>query len=131
MSSLNLCVLIGNLTKDPELRYTPKGTAVAKFRIAVNSKFGETKKVLFMPVEVWGKTAEACGQYLKKGSSALVQGRIEENAWKDNDGNERKRMLLVAEKVQFMGGGNGQEHSSGDSPADDFVPDENTDLEPF
>ena len=107
---------MGNLTRDPELRYTPKGTAVAKIGLAINrvwtNEAGEKKEeVTFVDADVFGRTAENCGQYLKKGSSILVSGRLKLDQWDDKQtGQKKSRLGVVAETVQFLGGkaGNGE-----------------------
>lgn len=109
MSSFNKVILVGNLTRDPELRYTPKGTAIAKIGMAVNHKWkneaGELKEeVTFVDIEVWGRTAENVGQYMRKGSSMLVEGRLRLDTWDDKQTNQkRSKMLVVGETVQFLG----------------------------
>jgi single-strand DNA-binding protein len=108
MASLNRVFLIGNLTKDPELRYTPQGTAVANLRLAVNrrwkDKSGEQKEeVCFLTVVAWDKQAEVCNQYLRKGSPLFVEGRIQSRSWQDNSGAKRNVVEIRAERVQFLG----------------------------
>ena len=110
MASLNKVFLVGNLTKDPELRFVPSGQAVANLRLATNRKYkagsGEWKEeVTFVSVEVWGKSAEACGEYLKKGSPLLVEGRLKLKEWTAQDGQKRSLLEVVAERVQFLSGG--------------------------
>jgi single-strand DNA-binding protein len=108
MASYNKVLLMGNLTKDPELRYTPQGTAVANLRLAVNRKY-RTKdqelkeEVCFITAVVWSKQAETCNQYLHKGSSLLVEGRLQSRSWEDNTGAKRSVIEVRAERVQFMG----------------------------
>jgi single-strand DNA-binding protein len=115
MSSFNKVILVGNLTRDPELRYTPKGTAIAKVGLAVNHKWkneaGELKEeVTFIDIEVWGRTAENVGQYMRKGSSMLVEGRLRLDTWDDKQTNQkRSKMLVVGETVQFLGSPRGGE----------------------
>jgi len=109
-ASLNKVFLIGNLTKQPELRYTPSGTAVADLRLAVNRNYttqgGEKREeVCFLTVVVWGKQAESCGEYLDKGSPILVEGRLQTREWEAKDGGKRTVIEVVAERVQFMGRG--------------------------
>src|SRR5436309_639630 len=109
MASLNKVLLIGNLTKAPELRYTPNGTAVADLRLAANrhytSQSGEKREdVCFLTVVVWGKQAESCGEYLDKGSQVFVEGRLQTRDWEATDGQKRTVTEIVAERVQFMGG---------------------------
>lgn len=111
MSSFNKVILIGNLTRDPELRYTPKGMAVAKVGLAVNrqwkSESGEKKEeVTFIDVDVWGRTAENVGQYMRKGGSILIEGRLKLDQWDDKQtGQKRSRLGVTAETVQFLGSG--------------------------
>ncbi len=106
MVSYNKVILIGNLTKDPEIRYTPSGTPVANFRLAVNHKYkqGEDLKeeVCFIDVVVFGKQAENCGQYLNKGQSVIVDGRLQERRWETEDGQKRSKHEVVAQAVRFM-----------------------------
>jgi single-strand DNA-binding protein len=108
MASLNKVILIGNLTRDPEVRFTPKGTAVCDLSIAVNRKWrddaGNTQEeVTYVEIAVWGKTAENCGQYLKKGSSACFEGRLQLETWDDKTtGQKRSKIKVVAEQVQFL-----------------------------
>ena len=119
MASFNKVVLVGNLTRDPELRYTPKGTAVAKIGLAVNrtwkSETGETKEeVTFVDVDVFGRTAENVGQYMRKGSPILIEGRLRLDTWEDKQTQQKRSKLgVVAETVQFLGGGRSGE--GGDS----------------
>jgi len=108
MANLNKVFLIGNLTRDPELRYTPGGTAVANLGIAVNRRFkdssGELKEeVCFLTVTVWDKQAEACCQYLKKGRPVFVEGVLQSRFWETNDGQKRSAIDVRAERVQFLG----------------------------
>lgn len=110
MASLNKVFLVGNLTKDPEIRFVPSGQAVANLRMATNRKYkagnGEWKEeVTYLGVEVWGKSAEACGEYLKKGSPLLVEGRLKLKEWTAQDGQKRSMLEVVAERVQFLSGG--------------------------
>ncbi len=110
MASLNKVFLIGNLTRAPELRYTPSGTAVADLRLAVNRNYttqgGEKREeTAFLTVVVWGKQAEACGEYLDKGSPILVEGRLQTRDWETKDVQKRTMVEVVADRVQFMGRG--------------------------
>ena len=109
MANLNKVFLIGNLTRDPELRYTPGGTAVANLGIAVNRRFkdssGELKEeVCFLTVTVWDKQAEACCQYLHKGRPVFVEGVLQSRFWETPDGQKRSAIDVRAERVQFLGG---------------------------
>lgn len=110
MASLNKVFLIGNLVRPPELRYTPSGTAVADLRIAVNRSFttqtGEKRDdTCFLTVVVWGKQAEACGEYLDKGRPIMVEGRLQTREWETKDGQKRNVVEVVADRVQFLGRG--------------------------
>lgn len=106
MSSFNKVIFIGNLTKDPDLRYTPSGVAVANFTIAMNSKYkkgDETiEEVCFIEIVVFGKTAENCGQYLGKGQGVIVDGRLQQRRWETDDGQKRSKHEVVAQNVTFM-----------------------------
>ena len=108
MASLNKVFLIGNLTRTPELRYTPSGTAVADLRIAVNDSYttqsGEKREnTCFLNVVVWGKQAETCREYLDKGSPILVEGRLQTRDWETKEGQKRTVTEVVAMRVQFIG----------------------------
>ncbi|MBI1848492.1 MAG: single-stranded DNA-binding protein [Candidatus Rokubacteria bacterium] len=112
MASLNKVFLIGNLTRPPELRYTPSGTAVADLRLAVNRNYttqggDKREETCFLTVVVWGKQAESCGEYLDKGSPIMVEGRLQTRDWEAKDGGKRSVTEVVAERVQFMGRGKG------------------------
>ena len=109
MANFNKVMLIGNLTKDPELRYTPQGTAVVNLRLAVNRKFRSSKsqelkeETCFITAVVWDKQAETCNQYLHKGSPIFVEGRLQSRSWEDNAGQKRSVIEVRAERVQFLG----------------------------
>jgi single-strand DNA-binding protein len=108
MASLNKVFLIGNLTRAPELRYTPSGTAVSDLRIAVNRQYStqggdKREETCFLTVVVWGKQAEASAQYLDKGSPLLVEGRLQTRDWETRDGQKRNVVEVVAERLQFLG----------------------------
>src|SRR5277367_2654742 len=109
MASFNKVILMGNLTRDPELRYTPKGTAIAKIGLAVNrnwtSESGEKKEeVTFVDVDIFGRTAENVAQYMKKGRPILIEGRLRLDQWDDKQtGQKRSKLGVVAETVQFLG----------------------------
>jgi single-strand DNA-binding protein len=105
--SFNKVIVLGHLTADPELRYTPQGAPVGNFVVAVNRSYttqgGEKRdEVCFVPVVVWGKQAENCGTYLKKGSGALVEGHLQQRSWEAPDGAKRSKLEVVAERVQFL-----------------------------
>ena len=124
MVSLNRVLLIGNLTKDPELRYTPSGTPVANLRLAVNSSFKDQsgnrkEETCFVTIVVWSRQAELCNQYLKKGRSVFIEGRLLYRQW-EAEGKARSTMEVRADRVQFLGapaGGRGE--APGAAPADE------------
>src|SRR3989338_8800252 len=126
MASLNKVFLIGNLTRDPELRYVPSGTAVATFTIAVNRVYttqsGEKKEqATFVRVVVWGRRAEVCGEYLSKGSPLFVEGRLQSRNWETQDGQKRSTIEVIADNIQFLRGGekaNVPSAAQGASPED-------------
>lgn len=106
MASLNKVILLGNLTRNPELRYTPSGTPVSSFGLAVNRRYrqGEEWKdeVCFVDIVTYGRQAETVGEYLSKGSLALVEGRLQWRSWESEDGQRRSKHEVVASNVQFM-----------------------------
>ena len=107
MASMNRVFLMGNLTRDPEVRYLTSGQAVAEMRLAVSHKYktqsGEEKEdTCYVDVNAWGRTAETCGQYLSKGSPLLVEGRLKYDEW-EKDGKKNSRLRVVADRVQFIG----------------------------
>lgn len=120
-ANLNKVFLIGNLTRDPELRYTANGSAVCQFTLAVNRRYkgrdGDFKEdTCFIRIKVWGKTGENCANYLQKGRSVHVEGRIESRSWEAEDGSKRSAMEVVAENVQFLGAPTGarqRDHDQG------------------
>lgn len=112
MANFNKVLLMGNLTRDPELRYTPGGQAKCAFALAINrewtGKDGDRKKdVTFIDITVWGKQGETCAQYLKKGRPCFVEGRLATRSWETEDGQKRKAFEVVADRVQFLGSGTG------------------------
>lgn len=121
MASYNKVVLLGNLTRDPELRYTPKGSAVARLGLAVNRSYktesGETmEEVTFIDIDAWGKQAELIAQYLRKGNPLFVEGRLKLDQWDDkNSGQKVSKLRVVMENFQFIGGR--AEGGSGAPPA--------------
>jgi single-strand DNA-binding protein len=120
MASLNKVFLIGNLTRDPEIRYTPSGAAVANLGLAVSRKFRDKaqelkEEVCFVTVVVWSKMAENCNQYLKKGSPLFVEGRLTLRTWEDAASGKKRNVIEVrAERVQFLGRSN--QGTSGGAP---------------
>jgi len=107
MANLNKVFLMGNLTRDPELKYIPSGTAVADFSIAINRFFKnkegtKTEDTCFVRVVVWANQAESCAKYLSKGRPVFIEGRLQSRSWEDKDGQKRSAMEVVAERVQFL-----------------------------
>ncbi|MFQ5905837.1 MAG: single-stranded DNA-binding protein [bacterium] len=107
LPSLNRVLITGRLTKDPDLRYTPSGTAVCNFRLASSRRYkdrsGEWQDdSMFINVVTWRKTAENCGEYLKKGSAVLVEGRLQSRSWEAEDGQKRSVIEISALRVQFL-----------------------------
>ena len=143
MANVNRVVLVGNLTRDPELRHTPSGMAVCKLRIAVNTRqkdqatgqWGE--KPNYFDVTVWGNQGESCAQFLSKGRPVAIDGRLDWREWDAQDGTKRQAVEIIADNVQFLGGrqdeGEGQRQfvpagaaadtaDFGPSAADDDIP---------
>ncbi|HAA88857.1 MAG TPA: single-stranded DNA-binding protein [Verrucomicrobiales bacterium] len=123
MASVNKVILIGNCTRDPEVRYTPKGTAVADIGMAMNRYFssdgGERREeTTFVDVTLWGRQAEVAGEYLKKGRPVYIEGRLQMDSWDDkNTGQKRTKLKIVGEQMQLLGsreggGGSGPQQRS-------------------
>src|SRR3954454_9204712 len=149
-ANINRVVLVGNLTRDPELRHTPSGTAVCSLRLAVNSRRKDQSgqwvdKPNYFDVTVWGQQGESCAQYLAKRRPVAVDGRLEWREWDAQDGTKRQAVEIVADSVQFLGGRDDQgggfggqaggDHqdvpaSASSAPADDFAPAADDDI-PF
>jgi single-strand DNA-binding protein len=129
MANLNKVMLMGNLTRDPEVRYTPKGTAVAELGLAINRVYTadnneKREETTFVDVTLWGRTAEIAGEYLKKGRPVFIEGRLQLDTWDDKQtGQKRSKLKVVGEAMQLMGsrgdggggggGGGGGEYSGG------------------
>jgi single-strand DNA-binding protein len=116
MASVNRVIVMGNLTRNPELRYTPGGAAVTSFGLAINRRAGNgaragKEEATFIDVVTWGKQAETCSEYLAKGRLVLIEGRLRQERWKTTEGEARSALKVVAERVQFL--------SSGGPPAGD------------
>jgi single-strand DNA-binding protein len=110
--SVNKVLLAGNLTRDPEVRYTPKGTAVGEFAIAINDSYkgqdGTIKEtVTYVDIEVWSRQAETCKQYLSKGRSVFIEGQLKLDQWETPQGEKKSRLRVRADRVHFLGGGQG------------------------
>lgn len=133
MASLNRVILIGNLTRDPELRFTPSGSPVANFGLAVNrsytNKAGEkVDNVDYFNIVAWAKLAELCAEYIRKGSPVAIEGRLQSRSWETEDGQKRSAVEVVAENVQFLGrpgaAGEGDRPSQGQAGASEAPADE-------
>ena len=146
MASLNKVFLMGNLTRDPELRYTPGGLAVASFGIAVNrawtAKTGEQKdEVCYVDINIFGRRAEVVGEYFSKGSPIFIEGRLQFSQWETKEGQKRNTLRVIAENFQFIGGGGGKrvdndlgqslDSSNLDAMSENNVPDINGEEIPF
>jgi single-strand DNA-binding protein len=128
-ASLNKVLLMGNLTRDPEVKYTPKGTAVCDLGIAINDSYkaqdGTIKEtVTFVDVEVWGRTAENCKQYLTKGRPVFVEGQLRLDQWETPQGEKKSKMKVRADRVQFLGGGPGRTGGGGEQRSSQASSDE-------
>jgi single-strand DNA-binding protein len=124
MANINRVVLVGNLTRDPELRHTPSGTAVCKLRLAVNTRQKDAQgnwgdKPNYFDVTVWGNQGESCAQFLSKGRPVGVDGRLDWREWEAQDGTKRQAVEIIADSVQFLGGREGGELGGGERQ---FVP---------
>lgn len=142
--SFNKVILMGNLTRDVEMRHTPQNTAVGSFGLAVNRRYktqdGQNhEEVTFVDCEAWGRTAEVMAQYLKKGRPAFIEGRLKLDQWQDQQGNKRSKLKVVVENFRFVdsgqggggggqgsggGGGGGSSYSQGNYDSDPIPPDD-------
>jgi single-strand DNA-binding protein len=119
MASFNKVLLMGNLTREPEIRYTPSGAAVCEFGMAINRTYTSNnekkEEVCFVDINVWGKQAETCSRYLQKGSPLFVEGRLQLDQWNDKEtGKSRSKLRVVAERTQFLGSpGNKEDFGEG------------------
>lgn len=109
MASYNRVILLGNLTRDPELRYIPSGAAVTEIGLAVNDRrknsAGEwVEETTFVEVTLWSRTAEVASEYLSKGSSVLIEGRLKLDSWQDKEGQKRSKLKVIGERMQMLGG---------------------------
>ncbi len=129
MASYNRVILVGNLTKDPELRYIPSGTAVSDIGLAVNDRVKKGNEWIdettFVDVTLWARTAEVANEYLSKGSSVLIEGRLKLESWENNEGQKRSKLKVIADRMQMLGGrgggggGGGGEGGGGRSQSSD------------
>ncbi|MCA9101309.1 MAG: single-stranded DNA-binding protein [Planctomycetales bacterium] len=124
MASFNRVILVGNLTRDVELRYIASGTAVTDIGLAVNDRVKRggdwVDETTFVDITFWGRTAEICNEYLSKGAPILVEGRLKLDTWETNDGQKRSKLKVVGDRMQMLsgrgaGGGGGSSYSSGDA----------------
>ena len=130
MASYNMVVLMGNLTKEPELRYIPSGAAVCNFGLAVNRSYtdgnGEKQEdVTFVDIVCWNRLAEVTAEYLHKGSPAFIEGRLQQRSWETEDGQRRYKHEVVARSVQFLSNGKpdqGKDEDGNGDEEDDGVP---------
>lgn len=135
MASFNKVILMGNLTRDPELRYTPKGTAVAKLGLAVNRSWRNAEgqqqdETTFVDVDAFGKQAETLGQYMQKGRPILIEGRLKLDQWEDkNTGQNRSKLGVILEKFSFVGGG--AQNSGNTPPSQATAPPPTSEVPPF
>jgi len=119
MANVNKVMLIGNLTRDPEIRYTPKGTAVTDIGMAINRvRSGDNgeriEETTYVDVTLWGRQAELAGQYLNKGRAVFIEGRLQLDTWDDKQtGQKRSKLRVVGENMQFIGGAGGGGNSNG------------------
>ncbi len=124
MASVNKVILVGNLGRDPELRYTQGGQGVCNFTLATNEQWKDRdgnpqERVEWHRIVVWGKVGENCAQYLQKGRSVYVEGRLQTREWEDKDGKKRQTTEIVAQTVQFLGGrGEGAPRGASPPPSD-------------
>jgi single-strand DNA-binding protein len=125
MPSFNSVVLMGHLARDPELRYTPQGSAVCDFAIGMNRRFKKkdsdemVEEVTFVEITAWNRTAETCAEYLKKGRLVLVCGFLKQDRWEDTEsGAKRSKVKVVAQEVQFIGKGS-QDDASAPAPEEE------------
>lgn len=136
MASLNKVFLIGNLTRDPEIKYTPKGTAVTDIGLAINSYYttdsGEKREeTTFVDVTLWGRHAELAGEYLKKGRPVFVEGRLQLDSWEDKQtGQKRSRLRVRADNIQFLGPRPGGDAEQGSPRAQTAPPPKREPSEP-
>lgn len=124
MASFNKVIIVGNLTRDPEVRFIPSGSAVCDISLAVNSQWTDKRsnerkeEVTFVEVTLWGRTAEIAGEYLAKGRPVLIEGRLQQDSWEDKEtGQKRSKLKVVAESMQLLGSRDGAGPSAGGAPS--------------
>lgn len=119
MASFNRVIVMGNLTRDPELRYTPSGAPVTSFGLGINRRFRDSAgtqkdEATFVEIVVWGKQAELCNEYLGKGRLVLIEGRLRQERWETREGESRSALKVVADRIQFLPNGRPQSASGGE-----------------
>ena len=124
MASYNQVILMGNLTKEPELRYIPSGAPVCNFGLAVNRAYTDSngekhEDVCYVDIVCWNRLAEVTAEYLHKGSPAFIEGRLQQRTWETEDGQRRYKHEVVARSVQFLSNGNREKDDTGDEAEDD------------
>lgn len=132
MASYNKVILLGRLTRDPQLTYTPSHTAVVEFSLATNRQWkaqdgSQREEVCFADCQMFGKRAEVINKYVHKGEQLFVEGRLKFDSWQDKDGNKRSKLRVMVESFEFLGGGKGQgQGSAGGGNASNAAPVDNT-----
>jgi single-strand DNA-binding protein len=123
MASFNQCILVGNLARDPEVKFLQSGTAVCEFGLAVNDRIKKGNdwidEVSFFDVTFFGRTAEVCGEYLSKGANVLVAGRLKQETW-EKDGQKRSKIKVIGDRMQMMGAKRGEHDQTPEKPAESF-----------
>lgn len=120
MASFNKVILMGNLTRDPDLRYTPGGSPVCSFGLAMNRRYRQNDElkdeVCFVDITVWGRQAENCNEYLSKGRQVILEGRLQQHSWETEDGQKRNKLDVVANSVQFLPQSGERSQGTGQQP---------------
>ena len=122
MNNYNKAIVMGNIVRDPEVRYTPSGTAVCNFTIASNHKYKDKEEILYLDVVAWGKKGETIADFMSKGKPILVEGRLKMDEWEDKDGKKRTKIKLNLESFNFVG----PREAGEDNPPQDSGDDEDT-----
>src|SRR3972149_12139277 len=129
MASYNRVILVGNLTRDPELRYIPSGTAVSDIGLAVNDRFKRgdqwVEEVTFVDVTLWGRTAEVANEFLSKGSPVLIEGRLKLHTW-EKEGQKHSKLRVTCDRMQMLGSRGGGAGQGSAEPTDESSPEEYT-----
>jgi single-strand DNA-binding protein len=127
MASYNRVILVGNLTRDPEIKYIPSGTPVCEVGLALNERYKNTsgewvEDVTFVEVTLWARTAEVASEYLSKGSPVLIEGRLKLDTWENKEGQKQSKLRVVCQRMQMLGGPSRDESEAPpmEPPADDI-----------